>query len=101
MYSDEILETIKKIAKEAVNADKPLEVVYGVCSNKEPLRIRISENIEIDGDWLEVSGGAGIEPGDKVVLLKAMQGRKFIILSKENESVAEPITDAEIDIICQ
>lgn len=100
----DLLNTIKRIAIDAVKADKPAEARYGVVTSVSPLKIRVSatfilpeaaiivpEHIKYvpgEPDPLTgitpviVSEGNGLKNGDKVVLMREQGGSKYIVMGR-------------------
>ena len=47
-----LIEIIKKAAVDAVNASRPVAVVYGVVTSVDPLKIQIDQKITLDDSFL-------------------------------------------------
>ncbi len=100
----DLLNTIKRIAIDAVKSDKPAEARYGVVSSVSPLKIRVSatfilpevaiivpEHIRyVKGEPDPMTGitpiiladGIGLEVGDKVILMREQGGGKYIVMGR-------------------
>lgn len=82
---DELIQAIKQIAVEAVQSQKPNEVVFGTVSSINPLKITIDQKITVSGDFLIVMKqfqGSYFELNNKVVMLQCNRGQKYLILGK-------------------
>ena len=105
MYSDDILKAIKQIAIDAVDAQKPLTVSYGTVITADPLEVQLSQRLIIDKDFLVIPAEhMDMSAGDKLILLRAFEGRYYIVLGRigeKRESDIQAITNAEIDEIME
>jgi len=97
-----IIETIKRIALDAVKASNPVAIVFGKIISIEPLKINIEQRLTLDESHLiltslvtdfEVdmtSSGVrnsyivhfGLKIGETVILLQAQGGQKYIVLDR-------------------
>lgn len=93
---------IKQAALEAVDARKPAEVVVGSVTSVAPLKVRVSDYLTLDSEFLLVpeqlvehtvvlaAGGAEaaytvrgrLAAGDRVALVKNAGGQKYLIIDK-------------------
>lgn len=96
-YAMGLLQTIKKAAKEAVEADKPCTWVYGTVISIETdtteLIIKLSDKLELT-DFFLVFGQnirkENLKIDDKLILLQQAGGQHFYVMDKvgdENASV--------------
>lgn len=84
MNEHDFINTIKRIAIEAVKAQRPTSVVFGTVKSVNPVEIRIDNGNTVDGDFLVQTEAAkdGLSTGDKVALLQMQGGQQFLILDK-------------------
>lgn len=55
MASSNFVQLIKRIAADAMEASKPCDYMVGTVTNEDPLRIRVSQNIELEEEFLHLS----------------------------------------------
>ena len=82
-----IANTIKEIVSNYINYANLSDVVFGtvVASNPINIKLDISSNLQIGEPFIIVTDRFKKEPlevGNKVVLIKATGGQKFVILDK-------------------
>lgn len=97
-----LLQTIKQAAVEAVNASKPVNIVFGNVIADSPLKIileqkitlderfiilpqsmtRHAQKIIIDGEEKEIIVDNSLTIGDMVALIKIQGGQRFIVIGK-------------------
>ncbi|KPU45819.1 hypothetical protein OXPF_06080 [Oxobacter pfennigii] len=114
-----LLDVIKKAGVDAVNANNPVNVLYGEVVSINPLSVNIEQRLTLTADFLIVpesltryeidithghqyqdnngSGSTtrttqpalapivirtGLQPGDKVILLRMQGGQDYLILDK-------------------
>lgn len=91
MHEERLLEIIKKAAVEAVEAAKPVSVVFGRVTAASPLTVRVDQKLTLSGDMLAVCAGIeplpghvreGLKAGDRVLLLRMQGGQKYVVLDK-------------------
>lgn len=100
----DLLNTIKRIAVDAVKSAKPSELRYGVVTSITPLKIRVSatfilpeaaiivpEHLKyIPGEPDPMTGitpvivadGNGLKMNDKVILMREQGGSKYIVIGR-------------------
>ena len=91
---------IKKIAVDAVLSNKPLEIVKGTVISNQPLKINLSQFIDIDNesiiiplDYVEheeevtileqtikIKKKSQLKDNDRIIMLKFDKGQKFFLL---------------------
>lgn len=76
----DIARLIKMAAVEAVEADKPVAVMFANVISSEPLTVEVEHKLQLSGEQLAVINGAAIQTGDTVVLLREQGGQRFIVL---------------------
>jgi hypothetical protein len=93
-----MINSIKKAALDAIEASKPVAVMAGTVTKTSPLEVNVDQRLTLEADFLIVPesltrytiqvGGVeyvirqGLQPGDRVVLLRLQGGQKFLILDK-------------------
>ena len=95
----ELLDTIKRIATEAVRASVPGGTLYGEVVSTSPLKVKVDQkmtltdkqlvfsrgvsdysiDITIDGERHTCTVHGGIKDGDRVILEQLPGGQQFII----------------------
>ena len=96
------LSDVKRAAVEAVEAGKPFALVFGRVIGASPLTVEVDQKLRLTSENLILTNavrdftisaetGAGTEelhvrlalrPGERVILLRAAGGQKFIILDR-------------------
>lgn len=82
---DEMLNILKKSALGAYEAEKPVNIVFGVVKSVSPLKISIDYKLVIESDEIlqgENSTKLDLKSNDKVILVRLQGGQKFYILDK-------------------
>jgi hypothetical protein len=85
MANKSLIQLIKQIAFEAVEASKPVVVVYGEVSSTAPLAIYLEQKLTLSDTFLILTDTIKTKTlvtGDKVVMLRMQGGQKYIILDK-------------------
>lgn len=89
----DILQLIKRCAVEAVAAQKPTELVFGVVTQEEdireeiPLQITLQQKAVIERDFLfDTMATYGLREGEKLLLLRQSGGDRYLLLDKLRES---------------
>lgn len=84
LSSNQLLQTVKMAAVEAVEASKPCAVVYGTVKSKIPLTINVDQKITLTSAFLVVTYSAkdNLNTGDTVVMLRIQGGQRFLVLDK-------------------
>lgn len=82
-----MVDAIKQIVLNYLNYANLSDVVFGKVTGSSPLKIKLetSSNLEITEPFLVVTDRFKKEPptiGDRVVLIKASGGQRFVILDK-------------------
>jgi hypothetical protein len=77
---DGLLQIIKHIAVNAVNAESPCGVYYGTVESVLPLRVKIEERLVLEESLLRLGPEAlDIKTGDAVTLLRVQGGRRYVV----------------------
>jgi len=97
-----LLESIKTASIDAINASKPVEIVYGIVLSIEPLKIDLEQkltlsesflivpeeftdrkiNIVIDDEEKEIEIKNALKVDDKLILARVQGGQKYLVLSR-------------------
>lgn len=78
--NDDLYDTIKKIAVDAVKSVHLSDWCYGYVKNTAPLNVYLGEKLEIDEDFIEFGSKKieGLEAGDKLILIRKAGGQRFL-----------------------
>ena len=86
---DNLLTIIKKAALDAVNATRPVNVVFGVLASVSPVRVAIDQKLTLDENFLVITKhiddlmlSEELTEGDRLVLLQMQGGQRYLILDK-------------------
>ena len=103
MYNqNDLLKIIKQAAVNAVNASKPVHIVFGTVLNVSPLKIKIEQklileseqliltrnvtnyktSIVIDGEIKNITINNGLKINNHVLLVRMQEGQKYIVLDR-------------------
>lgn len=95
-----LLAVVREAALSAVEAGKPVSILYGEVVQHNPLEVKVDQRFSLSADFLVVpeslrkheisipgiSGTVlirkGLEKGDKVIMFRAQGGQQFIILDR-------------------
>lgn len=97
-----LLETIKTASIDAINASKPVEIVFGIVLSVNPLKINLEQkltlsesflivpedftdrkiNIVIDDEEKEIEIKNALKVDDKLILARIQGGQKYLVLSR-------------------
>ncbi len=82
MYNNDLYSIIKQVAVNAVNSAKPCDWCYGCVKAVEPVVVSLSDQLEIDEDFVEFGccDKDGLQEGDRLVLLRKAGGQRFLCL---------------------
>ena len=103
---NDLVRLIKKAAVDAVKAGKPANVIIGVVTSASPLKVKISEKVEVSGallicpqhltnhqitlkdgdDTKTVQFMNALKKNEKVALLSNQGGQQFFILDRIEEA---------------
>ena len=74
---------IKQLAREEREESKPCSFFIGEVVSTSPMKIKLSQKLIIDKKFMYVCENAkSVAKGDKVAVLRAQGGQKFLILDK-------------------
>lgn len=82
---NELVETLKRAAVEAVEAKKPVSIYFGEVVNDTPLKINVEQKMILGDKQLILTGTIlekGLAVGDSVILIRMQGGQKFIVMDK-------------------
>ncbi|MCL1831719.1 MAG: DUF2577 domain-containing protein [Oscillospiraceae bacterium] len=79
MSMDSIAGVIKLAALDAVEADKPVAVLYGQVTAVSPLTVEVEQKLKLSGEQLVAIRGE-LSVGDSVALLREQGGQRFVVL---------------------
>lgn len=95
---NELLNTMKKAATEAVEASKPVNVCFGKVTNDSPLQILVDQKMTLGSAQLVLTRNVTefttiegtkqmtfhnqLEKGEEVILLRMQGGQKYIVLDR-------------------
>ena len=81
----EWVNVIKNCALEAVEANKPTKVEFGVVVSSAPLKISVGQKLMLTGDFLVLTKTVitdALSVGDKVLLLQMQGGQVYVVVDK-------------------
>lgn len=100
----ELVKIIKKAAIDAVESTKPVQIFFGTVENTNPIRINVEQKMVLgekqliltrnvtdyetgiqegkEGDIKKYIVFNGLQPGDKVLLVRQQGGQKYIVWDK-------------------
>ena len=75
---------IKKIALDAVHASQPTTIVFGSVTSVSPLKVRISQLLELPSASLIPTSAVKnkLAVGDEVILIRQQGGQRYVVLDK-------------------
>jgi len=77
----DLVQTIKKAAIEAVEAEEPAAPFIGTVTGESPLRVRLNQRLTVSGERiLFLRGQAAPREGDRIALLRFGGGQTYLIL---------------------
>ena len=68
------VEVVKRAAVEAVEAGKPVNILFGTVLSASPLKI------QVDQKTFKVHNA--LKAGEKVLLIRVQQGKKFVVIDR-------------------
>lgn len=82
----DLYNTMQQIARNVMEAEKPMEIVFGTVQSLSPFRIRLSQKLLLEQSFFVVKQGvsvASFEVGDRLILFRFSGGQKYLIYDKE------------------
>lgn len=77
-----LIEAIKQAAIDAVNASDPANLVFAKVTKTSPITVQIDQKLILTAPAVALLDGVDLSPGDRVALLRAQGGQRFLILGK-------------------
>ena len=84
-----LIEAIKKAALDAVNATKPVAVLFGKVVSASPLKINVEQKMTLEGAQLILTRNVtdhptlgGLKNGDEVILIRMQGGQQFLVIDR-------------------
>ena len=89
MPSVQLLQTLKLLIKQTVEAMKPMDISFGTISSVSPVKVRVNEKLELPKEALIFTDNAdnSIKSGTKVILLRLPGGNRFLVLGAQGTGV--------------
>lgn len=84
----DLYQTLQQIARNAVSAEKPVEILFGRVQSLEPFQVKLSQKLTLGKAFLTVRDGVtaqSFQVGDKLILFRFQGGQKYLILDKAGE----------------
>lgn len=85
---ERFIDLIKKIAINAVESRKPIEICYGTVISKSPFKVKLSQTQIYDKNFFDVREGvtaSSFEVGDILILFRFQGGQRYLIFDKKGE----------------
>jgi 3D (Asp-Asp-Asp) domain-containing protein len=76
--SSGILQTIKKVAVDAIN-EHALQIMFGKVETKDPLVVKIGDTWTLTSEFIVLD--TPVDDGEDVIILKYATGNKYLVLS--------------------
>ena len=80
---NELVETIKRAAIDAVEATKPVRIYFGEVMDTDPLKINVEQKMILGENQLILTRAVfdeGLAAGSRVILIRIQGGQKFIVM---------------------
>lgn len=80
---NELVETIKRAAIDAVEATKPVRIYFGEVMDTDPLKINVEQKMILGENQLILTRTVfdeGLAAGSRVILIRIQGGQKFIVM---------------------
>lgn len=85
MPNSNLVQLVKQIAMEAVAASKPCDYRIGTVTSVNPLKIKVSQNIILDKDFLcftQTASKTSLQRGNRVLMLRKAGGNEYMVIDK-------------------
>ena len=97
MHEHEIINLLRTIAVNGVNAGYPAEIAYGEVVSMNPIRIKFDEKLILDEDFLAFTETsrrrpeaaadgtirfADLKAGDQVIAVRVQGGQEYVVLDR-------------------
>lgn len=80
-----MLNAIKQIVVDTVEASSPVTVMFGTITKLNPLEVNVDQRFTLPADFLVLTETATLkkkEVGDRLILLRIQGGQQFVVLDK-------------------
>lgn len=80
-----MIESIKRIALETIEASQPVQIIFGTVNSVSPLIILVDNRIELTSEFFvmtETIQQKGLFVGNNLVLIRYQGGQQFLIIDK-------------------
>ena len=84
----DLYQTMQQIARNAVEAEKPVEILYGTVQSVAPFQVKLSQKLTLGKAFLAVRDGVtaqSFQIGDKLILFRMQGGQQYVILDKAGD----------------
>lgn len=79
-----LVEQMKRAALEVYEAIKPVNVMYGRVTSANPLRVQLSQKLNLTKDFFIVREGENsFSVGDVLILIRMQGGQQYLIFGKK------------------
>ena len=84
LSSNSLMQTLKQAAVEAVEANKPCAIVFGIVKSTAPLSITIDQKLTLANPFLVVtqSAKATLSAGDRGAMTRVQGGQQYLVIDK-------------------
>lgn len=86
MSDSSLIQLIKRAAVEAVEAAKPCDYRIGTVIDTSPLKIKLSQTIELEEDFLDLTQNVAkenaLKKGEKVLMLRKAGGQRYAVIDR-------------------
>lgn len=102
MADSNLVQLIKRIAVEAVLASKPCDYTIGTVTSASPLKIKVSQTLELEEDFLHLARSvtdyeteitsnhthkkivihSALKKGEKVLMIRKAGGQDYIVIDR-------------------
>ncbi len=82
----QMIDVMKKVALNAVETTKPVEICYGTVQSKSPFRVRLSQKQILEKESFIVKNGVtaqSFEEGDILILFRVQGGQQYLIYDRK------------------
>lgn len=80
----QLLEVLKKVALNTMEASQPADYVFGVVTQKTPLKIKVEQKMELSKAQLVLCERVTpLEKDDEVVLMKKKGGQQYLVIDRK------------------
>jgi murein DD-endopeptidase MepM/ murein hydrolase activator NlpD len=87
--SSGIIDLIKKVALNAFEASKPVQLLFGKVISTDPVKIQVNEHVTLTKEFLVINGE--IFEGDNVSLLRCQGGHQYVVLGTRTAYVENTV----------